>query len=59
LFDKPLKIRRIHLLFCEDQVEHTQEFVLRWLPNRGKSYKEIVRQQYNFSPLGATHEMED
>ena len=59
LFDKPLNIRRIHLLFCEDQQERTQEFVLRWSPNRGHSYREIVRQQYNFSPLGATREMED
>lgn len=59
VFDKPLKLRRIHLLFCEDQQERTQEFVLRWSPNRGQSYREIVRQQYNFSPLGATREMED
>jgi hypothetical protein len=59
LFDTPMKIRRIHLLFCEDHLERTQEFVLRWSPNRGESYKEIVRQQYNFSPLGATREMED
>ena len=59
LFDKPLKIRRIHLLFCEDHQERTQEFVLRWSPDHGESYKEIVRQQYNFSPLGATREMED
>ena len=29
LFDKPQRIRRIHLLFCEDQKERTQEFVLR------------------------------
>ena len=59
LFDKPLKIRRIHLLFCEDQQERTHEFVLRWSPDRGQSYRDIVRQQYNFSPLGATREMED
>ena len=59
LFDKPLKIRRIHLLFCEDQLERTQEFVLCWSANRSESCKEIVRQQYNFSPLGATREMED
>jgi hypothetical protein len=59
LFDKPLKLRRIHLLFCEDQQERTQEFVLRWSPDRGESYREIVRQQYNFSPLGATREVED
>ena len=59
LFDKPLKIRRIHLLFSEDQQERTQEFVLRWSSNQGESYREIVRQQYNFSPLAATREVED
>ena len=59
LFDKPLNIRRIHLLFCEDQQERTQEFVLRWSSNHGQSYREIVRQQYNFSPLAAAREMED
>jgi hypothetical protein len=59
LFDKPQKLRRIHLLFCEDQQERTQEFVLRWSPNHGQSYREIVRQQYNFSPLAATREVED
>ena len=59
LFDKPQRIRRIHLLFCEDKKERTQEFVLRWSPNHGQSYTEIVRQQYNFSPLAATREVED
>src|SRR2546427_8800918 len=59
LFDKPLNIRRIHLLFCEDQQKRTQEFVLRWSSNHGQSYRDIVHQQYNFSPLGATREMED
>jgi hypothetical protein len=59
LFDEPLKLRRIHLLFREDQHERTQEFALRWSPNHGQSYREIVRQQYNFSPLAATRETED
>jgi len=59
LFDEPQKLRRIHLLFREDQRERTQEFVLRWSPNHGQSYREIVRQQYNFSPLAATLETED
>jgi hypothetical protein len=59
LFDEPQKLRRIHLLFREDQRERTQEFVLRWSPNHGQSYGEIVRQQYNFSPLAATRETED
>ena len=59
LFDKPLNIRRIQLLFCENQHERTQEFVLRWSSNHGQSFREVVRQQYNFSPLGAIREMED
>jgi len=59
LFDEPLKLRRIHLVFHEDEQERTQEFVLRWSPDRGQTYQEIVRQQYNFSPPEATREVED
>jgi hypothetical protein len=46
-------------VFLEDQQARTQEFVLRWSPNGGQSYREIVRQQYNFSPPGMTREFED
>jgi hypothetical protein len=59
LFDEPLKLRRIHLAFHEDEQERTQEFVLRWSPDGGQSYREILRQQYNFSPPGVTREVED
>jgi hypothetical protein len=59
LFDKLQKLRRIQLVFREDQQARTQEFVLRWSPDRGRSYREIVRQQYNFSPPGTTQEFED
>jgi hypothetical protein len=59
LFDEPLKLRRIHLVFHEDEQERTQEFVLRWSPDNGQTYREILRQQYNFSPPGATREVED
>lgn len=59
LFDEPLRLRRIHLMFHEGEQERTQEFVLRWSPDRGQSYQEIVRQQYNFSPPGAADEVED
>jgi hypothetical protein len=59
LFDEPLKLKRVHLEFHEDEHERTQEFVLRWSPDGGQSYQEIVRQQYNFSPPGATREVED
>jgi hypothetical protein len=59
LFNEPLRLKRIHLLFQEDEQERTQEFVIRWSPDGGQSYREIVRQQYNFSPPEAAREVED
>jgi hypothetical protein len=59
LFDKPYRIRRIQLVFQEDELERTQEFVLRWSPGSGIPCREIVRQQYNFSPPDNTCEIED
>jgi hypothetical protein len=59
LFDELQRVRRIQLLFHEDQQARTQEFVLRWSPDAGQSYREIVRQQYTFSPPGLTRELED
>ena len=59
LFDEPRSLRRIHLVFDEYEQERTQEFVLRWSPDGGQSYREIVRQQYNFSTPEATQEVED
>jgi|SRR5208337_1911599 len=59
LFDAPLRLRRIHLVFHEGELERTQEFVLRWSPDGGQSYREVLRQQYNFSPPVATREVED
>ncbi len=58
LFDEPLRLRRIHLAFADSGQERTQEFILRWSPDGGQSYREILRQQYNFSP-GAAGEVED
>ena len=58
-FDGPLRIKRIRLVFHEDEQERTQEFLLRWSPDGGQSYLEIVRQQYNFSPPEAARELED
>ena len=59
IFDKPQPIRRIWLLFIENEVERTQEFLLRWSSDGGQSYREIVRQQWNFSPQSAAREIED
>ena len=58
-FNEPLRLKRIQLLFQEGEQERTQEFVLRWSPDTGQSYREIVRQQYNFSPPEAAREVED
>jgi len=59
LFDKPLRVRRVRLVFQEDEQERTHEFVLRWSSDGGRSYREIVRQQYNFSIPDNTREIED
>jgi hypothetical protein len=59
LFDKPQAIRRIRLHFEEFAVARTQEFVLRCSGNGVQFFRDIVRQQWNFSPEGATQEVED
>lgn len=59
LFSSPQKISRIHLDFLEHAAGRTQEFVLRWSSDSGQSFREIVRQQWNFSPSGTTSETED
>jgi hypothetical protein len=59
LFEAPQPLRLIHLLFEEREKARTQEFVLRWSADSGQTYREIVRQQYNFSPPGTAHEVED
>ena len=59
VFDVPQRIRRIWLVFEETEAERTQEFVLRWFSDGGHSFREIVRQQWNFSPPETTREIED
>jgi hypothetical protein len=58
MFDRPQRIKSLHLQFHEDELERTQQFVLRWSSNGGQSFREIVRQQYNFSPPDTTDECE-
>lgn len=59
LFDNHQRLQWIRLKFEELEIERTQEYVLRWSPDGGQSYQEIIRQQWNFSPEGATSEVED
>ena len=58
IFDKPVSIHRIELRFHEADYDRTHEFILRWSSESGVSATEIVRQQWNFSPTGATTEIE-
>ena len=59
VFHQPQRLRRIKLRFDESHNERTQEFALRWSADGGRSFQDLVRQQYTFSPAGATTEVED
>jgi len=56
-FDEPLAIRRIQLHFVDRASERSQEFAV--FAGSGKELREVVRQQWNFSPNGTTEEIED
>ncbi|MDD5579648.1 MAG: carbohydrate-binding protein [Methylobacter sp.] len=58
VFDQPLTINHIDLIFDEQEQSRTQEFVLLWLDNNMESYREILRQQFHFSPPNTTQEIE-
>ena len=59
VFDQPQRVSRISLVFEENETARTQEFVLRWSADGGASVKEIVRQQWNFSPPDSIREVEE
>jgi hypothetical protein len=59
VLDAPQRLRRLRLMFRESSVERTEELTLRWHPAHGSAGREIVRQQWTFSPGGAVEETED
>src|SRR5438128_9706598 len=59
VFDEPQELKRISLVFEEDEITRTQEFVLRALSNPGGPFREIVRQKWNFSAPTSTREIEE
>jgi hypothetical protein len=59
VFDQPQSIKRIRFQFNESEVARTQEFSVRWSGGEGDPLKEVVRQQWNFSPHGSEIESED
>jgi hypothetical protein len=56
-FDEPLNIKRLHLHFVERARERSQEFAV--YAGAGAELKEVVRQQWTFSPHGSTEEIEE
>ena len=59
VFDQPQRLKRISVVFEEKEIARTQEFVLRWSADGGNSFREIVRQQWNFSPPETIREVEE
>jgi hypothetical protein len=57
-FDTPAAIRRIHLHFLETGCERSQEIAV-YAASSGGDLREVVRQQFTFSPGGSTEEIED
>ena len=59
LFERSQRLRRIQVLFTESIRARAQEFALSWSGGDGEPMREIVRQQYNFSPPETVQELED
>jgi hypothetical protein len=59
LFDHPQTIRLVRVVLKEEEPARTQEFVLRWLPEGTSDWKDVVRQQWNFSPPQTAIECEE
>ena len=59
VFDQPRRLRSISLVFEENEIARTQEFVLRCSSDGRSAAKDIVRQQWNFSPPESIREVEE
>ena len=58
VFDTPQTLQRLHLEIAETEVARSQELALS-ATFEDTSHREIVRQQWTFSPGGSTNEVED
>lgn len=58
-FDAPQSIRRVILEVEEPEVGRTQELRLAVSSDGGRTYRELLRQEYTFSPPDTTFERED
>jgi hypothetical protein len=58
IFDEPTTLHHIQLQFGESEFQRTQEFTICWSSAQGGPAREIVRQQWTFSPDGSIRELE-
>jgi len=57
-FDAPQSIRQVSLEVEETQDSRTQELQLAVSHDGGNTYRELLRQEFNFAPPGTTFERE-
>jgi hypothetical protein len=57
-FDSPQDLHKVSLEIEEPNVSRTQELTLALSFDGGQTYREVLRQEYNFSPPGTTFERE-
>lgn len=57
-FDAPQTIQQILLEIEEPEVARTQDLQLSLSCDGGRTYREVLRQEFNFSPDGTTFERE-
>jgi hypothetical protein len=58
-FEPPQSMRKIVLEVEESGVDRTQEVTIALSQDGGQTYRELLRQEYTFSPSGTTFERED
>lgn len=58
-FDTPQTIQKIILEIEEREVSRTQELQVAVSHDSGQTYRELLRQEYHFSPPGTTFEHEE
>jgi hypothetical protein len=58
-FDSPQTIRQILVEVEEPEISRTQEMAVSISRDGGQTYRELIRQEYNFSPPGTTLEHEE
>jgi len=57
-FDKPQTLHQLALDIEEADLSRTQVLWVSVSTDGGRSYRELIRQEYNFSPPGTTYEHE-